>query len=85
MPEKLTEEQREQILELLLQQRKIDAIKVYREATGEGLKESKDFVETIIRELRKEHPDLLPAQKAGCGTTTALLLILVSVVCAVAY
>lgn len=31
---------------------KIEAIKVYREATGTGLKEAKDVVDAIERELR---------------------------------
>jgi ribosomal protein L7/L12 len=37
------------ILELLRQDKKIEAIKVYRETTGLGLKEAKDAVEAIER------------------------------------
>jgi ribosomal protein L7/L12 len=40
-----------QVVELLRKGRKIEAIKIYRDATGEGLKESKDAVEAIERTL----------------------------------
>lgn len=36
-----------QILVLLREGKKIEAIKLYREATGVGLKEAKDFVESL--------------------------------------
>jgi ribosomal protein L7/L12 len=41
-----------EIQDLLRRGRKIDAIKVYRERTGLGLKEAKDAVEEIERGLR---------------------------------
>lgn len=37
----------ERVHELLRQGKKIEAIKVYRQLTGEGLKESKDAVERM--------------------------------------
>lgn len=37
----------QQVAELLAQRRKIEAIKLVREATGLGLKEAKDFVESL--------------------------------------
>lgn len=42
----------EQVRLLLLQDKKIEAIKVYREATGYGLKEAKDAVESIESKLK---------------------------------
>ena len=36
--------------------RKITAIKLYRQYTGEGLKEAKDAVEEMERKLREESP-----------------------------
>lgn len=48
---------------------KIEAIKLYREATGFGLKESKDEVEAIEAGLRAKFPDQFPAKPAagkGC-------------------
>ena len=42
---------RDPVRELILQGRKIDAIKAYRERTGAGLKDAKDVVEAMEREL----------------------------------
>lgn len=36
-----------QILQLVREGKKIEAIKLYRESTGVGLKEAKDFVESL--------------------------------------
>lgn len=36
-----------QLLELVREGKKIEAIKLYRESTGVGLKEAKDFVESL--------------------------------------
>lgn len=48
--------------------RKIEAIKLHREATGLGLKESKDAVEQLEVELRKteEHRFVKGAAQGGC-------------------
>jgi hypothetical protein len=46
----------------------IGAIKVYREHTGRGLKESKDAVEAFARERN------IPLKQIGCGSTALLLL-----------
>jgi hypothetical protein len=48
---------------------KIEAIKLHRQATGFGLKESKDEVEAIEASLRTKFPEQLPAKPAagkGC-------------------
>ena len=56
-------------LELLLRGGNlIGAIKVYREHTGRGLKESKDAVEAFARERN------IPLKQVGCGTTALVLL-----------
>jgi hypothetical protein len=66
----------EQVRSLLLQGKKIEAIRIYREASGLGLKESKDAVELIESNLRAS--GLLPAKtKSGCFAVFCLLLILV--------
>jgi hypothetical protein len=44
---------------------KIAAVKLYREATGLGLKESKDEVEAIEAGLRAKFPEQFPAKAAG--------------------
>ncbi|MEX2560492.1 MAG: ribosomal protein L7/L12 [Pirellulales bacterium] len=51
----------ERVLQLLTDQRKIEAIKVYRQATGVGLKEAKEAVEAIARLRGIE-------SKSGCLT-----------------
>ena len=53
----LSDEQREAMTELLFIGHKINAIKIYREATGAGLKESKDFVEVLEAQLRQTMPE----------------------------
>ena len=55
---------------------KIEAIKLYREATGVGLKESKEAVEAIEAEARGSQPDQLRVggQKKGCLGLFAVLL-----------
>lgn len=42
-----------EIVHLLQGKRKIDAIKIYRELTGLGLKESKDAIDVLERQLKK--------------------------------
>ena len=47
----------ERIAEALASRRKIEAIKIYREATGKGLKESKEFIEALIPKLKEWNPE----------------------------
>ncbi len=42
---------RQQVVDLLAQEQKIEAIKLYRQTTGVGLKEAIDIVEKIARSL----------------------------------
>ncbi|MBK8630132.1 MAG: ribosomal protein L7/L12 [Sphingomonadales bacterium] len=46
-PSALTADVMQQVQSLIAANRKIDAIKLVRESTGLGLKEAKDFVETL--------------------------------------
>jgi hypothetical protein len=75
MAEQPTREQIEEITEALAAGRKIEAIKVYREATGKGLKEAKDFIDALIPRLREQDPEkyakLPVSQRSGC--TSAVL------------
>ena len=59
----------EQVLSLLRQGRKIEAIKVYRTATNCGLKDAKDAVEA----LAAQHG--IVARGAGCASAIACFLI----------
>lgn len=56
--------------------RKIAAIKLYREHSDQGLKESKDFIEALEKELRARDPSkfTVPAGGKGCRGTAAMLL-----------
>ena len=70
-----TEEQIQEITHLILEGRKIEAIKIYREATNEGLKEAKDFVDDLTARLRQTHPDKFKvpeSSKAGCSSVIDL-------------
>lgn len=62
------------LTEALLAGRKIEAIKVCREAMGFGLKEAKEYVEKIEDELRQKNPDVFP-EKKGCVGMVAFGLI----------
>ncbi len=62
------------LTEALLAGKKIEAIKICREAMGIGLKEAKEYVEKIEEELRKENPDAFP-EKKGCASVLVFGLI----------
>ena len=47
MPKELTDLEEQKIRDLLLRRRKIEAVKLYREATGCGLKEAKEAVDVL--------------------------------------
>ena len=59
---------------------KIAAIKLYREHTGEGLKESKDFVESLEAELRAREPYRFTRTSEGKGLLNRLPLYACAVV-----
>ena len=56
-----------QIADLLFAGQKIEAIKVHRAHTGQGLKESKDFVEAVEAELRAREPGKFVVRPSGKG------------------
>jgi ribosomal protein L7/L12 len=68
------EEQARLVKEALFAGRKIEAIRLYRLQTGIGLKEAKDAVETLEKELRTSSPELFSKSAAG-GCFGAILLI----------
>jgi hypothetical protein len=63
----LSDDAMKALTEALRQGRKIDAIKIHREITGLGLKESKDAIEAIESSLRAQFPDKFPAAVKGKG------------------
>lgn len=60
-------EMAQQIADCIYAGRRIQAIKLYREHSGTGLKESKDFVESLESELRGRQPERFTAPPAGKG------------------
>ncbi len=61
-----------ELAELIINRRKIDAIKLYREETGLGLKESKEAVEALEQEMRAAAPEKFPARSGGCAGVVLL-------------
>ena len=55
----LSDEINNEIIAALIDGKKIAAIKLFREATGAGLKESKEAIDVLIDELSKEHPEIV--------------------------
>lgn len=72
MPDEPSPEEVQQIADALASGRKIEAIKMYREATGAGLAEAKDFVEALIPKLKEQDPEkyakLADAKGSGCAS-----------------
>jgi len=56
MSDPISEGDLNEIRKAIFAGRKIEAIKLYREFSGLGLKEAKDAVEEIERKLRRESP-----------------------------
>lgn len=63
----LTPQQTDAIIDALYGGRKIEAIKLYREATRTGLAEAKGFVDGLETELRARHPEKFRAAPGGKG------------------
>lgn len=73
----LNDSQRQEILDAIKSGQKIAAIKLYREHTGLGLKEAKEFIEELTDQLRKENPEVIQSSKAGCSTAMIAFSLLV--------
>jgi ribosomal protein L7/L12 len=79
MSDKLSDEKRQEILNAILAGKKIEAIKLYRAATGQGLKEAKDFVDQLEAALRKENPEAFQGRSnSGCGVSVLLVAMLIA-------
>ena len=73
----LTDAQLNAIADALRAGNKIQAVKLYRQATGLGLKESKDEIEAIQDRLREKFPDQFPAKGQGKGGGCLGLIVVV--------
>lgn len=71
------EDQASRVRDFIFAGNKIGAIKVYREQTGLGLKESKEAVEKLEAELRASSPDrFTKTQSKGCTTVPLAVIII---------
>lgn len=75
MAEPLSAEQTQQIESALATGRKIQAIKLYRQFTGQGLKESKEVIDGLGAELLRRDP-VTYAALARTGKGCASLVVL---------
>lgn len=78
----LNDQQRENIEKELFANRKVSAIKIYREVTGEGLADAARAVEQMDRDLRKSSPERFEAQKKGCLGVVMCLVLLAAIMAA---
>ncbi|MDF3129034.1 ribosomal protein L7/L12 [Kiritimatiellaeota bacterium B1221] len=74
MNEQLTPEQSQKISDALASGRKIEAIKAYRAATGQGLKEAKEGVEALHKTLMAQDPEKYPQVTSSGGCASVILL-----------
>jgi len=74
MSQPIPQDVAKQIADQVLAGNKIAAIKLHRDVTGEGLKESKDAVEALEAELRSKNPQAFAARAAGRGCLSAIVL-----------
>ena len=83
MNNSVSEDKMSAIKEAILSGRKIDAIKLYREATDVGLAEAKEAVERLETELRSSTPaEPKKPESRGClGVVIVLIILAGGVLC----
>jgi hypothetical protein len=76
MSEEIDKTVEDEITSLIFEGKKIQAIKLYRNATFKGLKESKDVIDKLSLELYEKNPERFsvdPTASKGCGTAIFFL------------
>ena len=73
MSNPLPQEVQDQITNTIISGRKIQAIKVYRDHSGQSLKDAKEFVEALEAELREKEPEKFTTAPGGKGCLVVLL------------
>lgn len=73
MTNELTPEQLTHVSNALYAGNKIEAIKLYRTATGKDLKDSKDAVEKLALELEALNPAMFAKQRRQSGSMATLV------------
>jgi len=73
MTNELTPEQLTAISNAIYSGNKIEAIKLYRTATGKDLKDSKDAVEKLAVELEARNPAMFARRRSQSGSLATLV------------
>ena len=73
MSNELTPEQLTHVSNAVYAGNKIEAIKLYRTATGKDLKDSKDAVEKLAMELEAGNPAMFAKQRRQSGSMATLV------------
>jgi ribosomal protein L7/L12 len=83
----LNDQQREQIEKSIFAGRKIEAIKLHREATGSQLVDAKRAVEDMEVDLRRRNPEnfIASAKKSGCMGVLACAALFIAVAALVSF
>ncbi len=73
-----SDEEIAEISEVLADGKKIEAIKIYREATGKGLKDAKEFIDALIPRLVEKDPEKYDkiAKSGGCVSMLVFALLI---------
>jgi hypothetical protein len=81
MTDELNDDDRQRIIDALYAGRRIEAIKIYREAKSNDLTSAVQFVNQLEARLRDESPERFTAPpRKGCGT--GVLMVVVSLISA---
>ncbi len=76
MTDDIPPEAMNEILELINDNQKIEAVKRYKQLRGTSLLEAKQFIEQLTEELRKKHPEKFSSRsRTGCAGVIALVAI----------
>ena len=66
----------DEILDAIFANRKLEAVKLYRSATGSSLKEAKEFVEDLTGQLRETDAEQFTPHGKGCANSVLVCLAL---------
>lgn len=75
---KLTEEQLAEVTDAIVAGNKIEAIKIYRDATGSDLMTAKGDVEDLIKHFEEKNPDWVQPKSGGCLAMLILAFLAIS-------
>ena len=65
----------ERCLELIKSGNILQAVKLYKDESGAGLKEAKDMIDSMVARLKKD----IPSPQKGCGATIVIVIIVTTV------